>query len=73
VTDAVIGDAKVWQARPLDALYPIVYLECIHVKTRDAGAVRSKRCYLARGISMQGEKEILGLWIAQTEGAKFWL
>ena len=73
VTDAVMDDAKAWQARPLDALYPIVYLDCIHVKTRDAGAVRAKAVYLALGISMAGEKEILGLWIAQTEGAKFWL
>ena len=73
VTDAVMDDAKAWQARPLDALYPIVYLDCIHVKTRDAGAVRAKAVYLALGISMEGEKEILGLWITQTEGAKFWL
>jgi putative transposase len=73
VTDAVMDEAKAWQARPLDALYPIVYLDCIHVKTRDAGAVRAKAVYLALGISMEGEKEILGLWIAQTEGAKFWL
>lgn len=73
VTDAVMDDAKAWQARPLDALYPIVYLDCIHVKTRDAGAVRAKAVYLALGISMTGEKELLGLWIAQTEGAKFWL
>ena len=73
VTDAVMDDAKAWQARPLDALYPIVYLDCIHVKTRDAGAVRAKAVYLALGISMSGEKELLGLWIAQTEGAKFWL
>ena len=73
VTDAVMDDARAWQARPLDALYPIVYLDCIHVKTRDAGAVRAKAVYLALGINMSGEKEILGLWIAQTEGAKFWL
>lgn len=73
VTDAVMDEVKTWQARPLDALYPIVYLDCIHVKTRDAGAVRAKAVYLALGISMEGEKEILGLWIAQTEGAKFWL
>ena len=73
VTDAVMDEAKAWQARPLEALYPIVYLDCIHVKTRDAGAVRAKAVYLALGINMTGEKEILGLWIAQTEGAKFWL
>lgn len=73
VTDAVIEEVKAWQVRPLDALYPIVYLDCIHVKVRDAGAVRVKAVYLALGISLGGEKELLGLWIAQTEGAKFWL
>ena len=73
VTEAVMEDAKAWQNRPLDALYPIVYLDCIHVKVRDGGVVRAKAVYLALGINMAGEKEILGLWIAQTEGAKFWL
>jgi putative transposase len=73
VTDAVIDEVKTWQSRPLDALYPIVYLDCIHVKVRDAGAVRAKAVYLALGINMAGEKELLGIWIAQTEGAKFWL
>lgn len=73
VTDAVIEDAKAWQTRPLEALYPIVYLDCIHVKVRDGGVVRPKAVYLALGINLAGEKEILGLWIAQTEGAKFWL
>ncbi|UEP59877.1 IS256 family transposase [Acidithiobacillus ferriphilus] len=73
VTDAVMEDAKAWQSRPLDVLYPIVYLDCIHVKTRDNGAVRAKAVYLALGINLAGEKELLGLWIAQTEGAKFWL
>jgi putative transposase len=72
VTDAVIEEVKAWQARPLDALYPIVYLDCIHVKVRD-GSVRVKAVYLAIGINLNGEKEVLGLWIAQTEGAKFWL
>lgn len=73
VTDAVIEDAKAWQTRPLEALYPIVYLDCIHVKVRDGGVVRPKAVYLALGINLTGDKEILGLWIAQTEGAKFWL
>lgn len=73
VTDAVSDDVKAWQARPLDALYPILYLDCIHVKVRDAGAVRSKAVFLAIGVNMDGHKEVLGLWIAQTEGAKFWL
>ena len=73
VTDAVMDEVKTWQARPLDALYPIVYLDCIHVKARDSGAVRVKAVYLALGVNLSGEKELLGLWIAQTEGAKFWL
>ena len=73
VTEAVIEEVKAWQARPLDALYPIVYLDCIHVKVRDAGAVRVKAVYLALGINLAGEKELLGIWIAQSEGAKFWL
>lgn len=73
VTDAVSEEVKVWQARPLDALYPILYLDCIHVKVRDSGAVRNKAVYLAIGVNMDGHKEVLGLWIAQTEGAKFWL
>jgi putative transposase len=73
VTDAVMEEVKAWQARPLDALYPIVYLDCIHVKARDSGAVRTKAVYLALGINLNGEKELLGIWIAQTEGAKFWL
>jgi putative transposase len=73
VTDAVIEEVTAWQSRPLDALYPIVYLDCIHVKVRDAGAVRIKAVYLVLGVNLQGEKELLGIWIAQTEGAKFWL
>ncbi len=72
VTDAVSEEVKAWQARPLDPIYPIVYLDCIHVKVRE-GAVRVKAVYLAIGITMQGHKEVLGLWLAQTEGAKFWL
>ena len=73
VTEAVMEEVKAWQARPLDVLYPIVYLDCIHAKVRDGGAVRVKAVYLALGINVSGEKELLGIWIAQTEGAKFWL
>jgi putative transposase len=72
VTDAVNEEVKAWQARPLDPIFPIVYLDCIHVKVRE-GAVRVKAVYLAIGVTMSGEKEVLGLWLAQTEGAKFWL
>lgn len=72
ITDAVSEEVKAWQSRPLDPVYPIIYLDCIHVKVRE-GAVRVKAVYLAIGVSMTGEKEVLGLWLAQTEGAKFWL
>lgn len=73
VTDSVMDEVKQWQSRPLDTVYPVIYLDCIHVKVRDAGSVRAKAIYLAIGINMEGHKKILGLWIAQTEGAKFWL
>lgn len=72
VTVAVSDEVKAWQSRPLDAIYPIVYLDCIHVKVRE-GTVRVKAVYLGIGITMEGEKEVLGLWLAQNEGAKFWL
>ena len=72
ITDAVTEEVKAWQSRPLDPIYPIIYLDCIHVKVRE-GAVRVKAVYLAIGVTMTGEKEVLGLWLAQTEGAKFWL
>ncbi len=73
VTDGVMDEVRQWQSRPLDTVYPVIYLDCIHAKVRDAGSVRAKAIYLAIGINMAGHKEILGLWIAQTEGAKFWL
>lgn len=73
VTDAVLDEVKSWQHRPLDAIYPIVYLDAIQVKVRDSGSIRNKAVYLALGINLDGAKELLGLWIAQTEGAKFWL
>ena len=72
ITDAVSEEVKGWQSRPLDPIYPIIYLDCIHVKVRE-GAVRVKAVYLAIGVTMTGEKEVLGLWLAQSEGAKFWL
>ena len=72
ITDAVTDEVKAWRGRPLDTVYPIVYMDCLHVKVRE-GAVRVKAVYLAIGITLNGEKEVLGLWLAQTEGAKFWL
>lgn len=73
VTDAVIDEVKTWQNRQLEAVYPIIYLDAIQFKVRDGGHVRNKAIYLAIGITVTGLKEVLGLWIAQTEGAKFWL
>jgi putative transposase len=73
VTDAVIDEVRAWQSRPLDAVYPIVYLDCLMVKIRDAGHLQNKAIYLAIGINREGLKEALGIWVAQTEGAKFWL
>jgi len=73
VTDAVIDQMTEWQSRPLDPLYPIVYLDCIVVKVRQNKQVINKSIYIALGIDLEGHKQLLGLWIAETEGAKFWL
>ena len=73
MTDAVVDDVKAWQSRPLDALYAIVYFDCVHVKVRDIGAMRIKAVYKTLGIKLDGEIELLGIWIAQTEEARFWL
>ena len=73
VTNAVIEQAIEWQSRPLDAIYPIVYLDCIAVKFRQDKQVIYKSIYLALGVNMEGHKEFLGLWLSENEGAKFWL
>ena len=73
VTDAVIEEVREWQNRPLDCVYPVVIFDALRVKIRDEGIVRNKAVYLALGISTGGEKDVLGIWIEQTEGAKFWL
>lgn len=73
VTDAVLERVLEWQSRPLDDLYPIVYLDCIVLKIRQDKRVINKAVYLALGINLEGQKELLGLWLAETEGAKFWL
>lgn len=73
VTDAVIEQVIEWQSRPLDAVYPIVYLDCIVVKIRQDKQVINKAIYLALGVTMEGQKELLGLWLSENEGAKFWL
>jgi putative transposase len=73
VTDAVVDEVAKWQARPLDPVWPIVYLDAIVLKVRDQGVVQNKHVYMALGISLEGKKEVLGLWIEPNEGAKFWL
>lgn len=73
VTNAVIEQVVEWQARPLDEIYPIVYLDCIVVKVRQDKRVIKKAIYLALGVNMEGHKELLGLWLSENEGAKFWL
>ncbi|STY81671.1 Transposase and inactivated derivatives [Moraxella veridica] len=73
VTDTVMTDIIAWQNRPLDAVYPIVYLDCIVVKIRQDSCIINKAIYLALGINLQGKKEILGMRLSENEGAKFWL
>lgn len=73
VTNAVIEQVTDWQARPLDAIYPIVYLDCIVLKIRQDKRVINKSIFLALGINTEGHKELMGMWIAENEGAKFWL
>jgi putative transposase len=73
VTDAVLDEVAEWQNRPLEACYPLVFLDALRVKVRDEGTVRNKAIYVALGVRPDGTKDVLGLWIEQTEGAKFWL
>ncbi len=73
VIDAVIEQVIEWPSRPLDAVYPIIYLDCIVVKIRQDKKVINKAIYLALGVNMEGHKELLGLWLSENEGAKFWL
>lgn len=73
VTDAVLEEVSAWQARPLEAIYPLVFFDALRVKIRDEGLVRNKAVHIALGVRADGTKEILGLWLEQNEGAKFWL
>ena len=73
VTNTVMDDVRAWQSRPLSSVYPILYFDALFVKSRQEGPVKNKAVYLALGINLEGEKELLGLWIAETEGSKFWL
>ncbi|HDR9251696.1 TPA: IS256 family transposase, partial [Burkholderia vietnamiensis] len=73
VTDEVMAEALSWQSRPLETMYPVVFFDALRVKIRDDGVVSNKAVYLALGIQADGQRDVLGLWIEQTEGAKFWL
>jgi putative transposase len=73
VTAGVLEDAKAWQQRPLEQVYPILYLDALVIKIRDGQAVRNFACYLAIGVNLEGERDVLGIWFQRTEGAKFWL
>ena len=73
VTDAVLADVQAWRTRPLDRVYPIAYFDALMVKVREDRSVRTRACYLAIGVSCEGEREVLGIWWQETEGAKFWL
>ena len=73
VTAAVLEDAKAWQTRPLEQIYPILYLDALVIKIRDGQAIRNFSCYLAIGVNLEGDRDVLGMWFQRTEGAKFWL
>jgi putative transposase len=73
VTDAVMDDARAWQQRPLDDVYPVLFLDAFVVKIREGGSVQRRACYLALGVGMDGSRDVLGMWFQATEGAKFWM
>lgn len=73
VTDSVLDEVRAWQSRPLESVYPILYLDALQVKVKSQGSVRNKAIYLAFGVTMSGLKEVLGIWAADTEGSKFWM
>lgn len=73
VTDAILEDVQAWRTRPLERVYPIAYFDCLMVKVREDRSVQNRACYLAIGVSVEGEREVLGIWWQDTEGAKFWL
>jgi putative transposase len=73
VTDAVMDDARAWQQRPLDDVYPVVFLDALVLKIRESGTVQRRACYLAMGVGIDGSREVLGMWFQESEGAKFWM
>src|SRR5437763_6646214 len=73
VTDAVMDDVRAWQQRPLEDVYPVIFLDAMVLKIREGGSVQRKACYLALGVTVEGERDVLGMWFQETEGAKFWM
>jgi putative transposase len=73
VTDAVMDDVRAWQQRPLDDVYPVVFLDALVLKIREGGSVHRRACYLALGVTVDGDRDVLGMWFQETEGAKFWM
>ena len=73
VTDAVLEDVREWAKRPLEDVYPIVFLDCLVLKIREGGSVQRRACYLALGVTVEGDRDVLGMWFQETEGAKFWM
>jgi putative transposase len=73
VTDAVMDDARAWATRPLEDIYPIIFLDAMVLKIRDNGTVQRRACYLALGVTLDGDRDVLGMWFQETEGAKFWM
>jgi putative transposase len=73
VTDAVVEDVREWQQRPLEDVYPVLFLDALVLKIREGGTVQRKACYLALGVTLEGDRDVLGMWFQETEGAKFWM
>src|SRR5437764_440849 len=73
VTEAVMDDVRAWQQRPLDDVYPLVFLDALVLKIREGGSVQRRACYLALGVTVEGERDVLGMWFQESEGAKFWM
>jgi putative transposase len=73
VTDAVMDDVRAWQQRPLEDVYPVLFLDALVLKIREGGTVQRRACYLALGVTVEGERDVLGMWFQETEGAKFWM
>jgi putative transposase len=73
VTDGVMDDVRAWAQRPLEDVYPVIFLDALVLKIREGGSVQRRACYLALGVTVDGDRDVLGIWFQETEGAKFWM